>query len=161
MTALTSEAKRRSHFGVFDQHLMARELLLKISGVVYFLVNLLKRIISKAIQLYDLMTKPPMKSIRDKVKAVSCHARRNVRESLPPNNIRVQLPGNRGHLVVIRGDEQIGILRMQIAKDMGVKERNWGIYVPNADRLKIVEDTIRVNQVDRNKLHFYPKAVIR
>lgn len=111
--------------------------------------------------LYDQMTKSPRRSIRDKVKAVSCHAKRSVRESLPPNNIRVQLPGNRGHLVVIKGDEQIGILRMQIAKDMGVKERNWGIYVPNADRLKIVEDTMQVNQVDRNKLHFYPKAVIR
>ncbi len=129
------------------------------------MTNLLKRIINKVVQLYNRMAKPPRKTaIRDKkkfAKISSWHAGRKIGETLPPNHICVQLPGNRGHHIAVKDDEQIGVLRRQIAENMGVREKNWGIYLPNNDRLKIVDDTKQVSQVDRNKLHFYPKAVIR
>jgi hypothetical protein len=113
------------------------------------------------------MARPQRKTVttRDKKRSLarisSCHAGREVGEKLPPNQICVQLPGNRGHHVPVKDDEKISVLKKRIAEAMGVSEKNWGIYVPNNNRLKIVEDTKQVNQVDRDKLHFYPKAVIR
>ena len=112
------------------------------------------------------MAIPPRRTIiRDKKKSLarmsSCHTGRKLGEKLPPGHICVKLPGNRGHHVLVKGDEQIGDLRKKIAEDMDVKERNWGIYIHGDNRLKIVEDTVQLNQIDRNGLHFYPKAVMR
>lgn len=85
-----------------------------------------------------------------------------VGENLSSNQVCVQLPGNRSHcLVDISGDEKIGDLRKKMAHVLDVKEQNWAIYIPNDNKLKIVEDTKQVSLVNRNNLHFYPKVVIR
>jgi hypothetical protein len=126
------------------------------------LINWLKKIINKAVQWYKQMMNPPIG--RDKkrlAKISSCHLQRKTRENLPLNQICVQLPGNRGHHIVVKDDEQIGNLRKQIAHNIGVNEKNWGIYTHHGNRLKIVEDNKQLKQIDRKGLHFYPKAVIR
>jgi hypothetical protein len=90
-----------------------------------------------------------------------CHVGRKIGEQLASNQICVQLTGNRGYHVAVTDDEQISNLRKRIAHEMGVKEGNWGIYMHHNNKLKIVEDTKQINQIDRKGLHFYPKAVIR
>lgn len=124
------------------------------------MLNLLKRIISKVVHLFDAMTMRPRRApVRKERVLVS--PRRDDGELVHITGVNVQLPGNRKRFITVGNDENISSLRKRVAASLGVKETNWGIYIPNNNRLKIVEDTKKINQVDRNKLHFYPKAVIR
>jgi hypothetical protein len=76
--------------------------------------------------------------------------------------ISIQLPGNRRiNTDIVGGDNTIINLKISIAKKMGVKSENWGIYIPIENRLRRVPDETRLDQIDLTKLHFYPNVVIR
>jgi hypothetical protein len=111
---------------------------------------------------------PPRKKARrgkEQLVGVRCYrtkAEEPIGEKLSSNQIRVQLPGMQYHVMPVKDDEQISSIKKKMADVIGVKERNWGIYISQDNKpLRIVEDTTQINQVDRNALHFYPKIVIR
>jgi hypothetical protein len=75
--------------------------------------------------------------------------------------ISIQLPGNRKIYLTIAENSSIGDLKSLAAKEIGVKEQNWGIYIPSDNRLKIIDNSVKLNQIDQTKLHFYPNVKIR
>lgn len=152
--------------------------------------NSLKRIINRAVKLYKQMVRErtvpeKVRKNRGRVRIGKATGRCRVGEKLPADQICVRLPGNQTlHLKDITNNAMIGDVKVKAAHALAVQEvrmkathaqavqgrkkriqdiyeRNWGIYLPFDDRLKIVEDTKQINQVDRNNLRFYPKAVIR
>ena len=78
------------------------------------------------------------------------------------NRICIKLPGKRCRHVDVKADELISSLRKKMAEKLGVKEKNWGIYMAQDDNpLKIVDDNKKISQINHNNLYFYPKIVIR
>lgn len=75
--------------------------------------------------------------------------------------ITIFLPGKRTRKINIIGYEQIIDIKKQVADNLSVDAKNWGIYLPGNGRLILVDDSIAINKVNCHKLHFYPKAVIR
>jgi len=83
-------------------------------------------------------------------------------KKIQPGEICIKLPGKQCHYVSIKGDERVSGIKGIVAKALGVKEQNWAIYTSQDNQpLKIVEDTEEVSKIDKDKIHFYPKVVIR
>ena len=78
-------------------------------------------------------------------------------------NIRVQLPGNRHHYMLVHGDELIGDIRYAIADYMNINPENWGIYINGNNRLSRADDSRKLSDVlvPGIHLHFYPNVVMR
>ena len=72
-------------------------------------------------------------------------------------NIFVQLPGNRKHKTEITTEDTILYVKNKIALELKLNPDNWGIFIPDGYRLNLVDDIIKIKEVDKNKLHFYPK----
>ena len=76
-------------------------------------------------------------------------------------SIFVQLPGNRKHKIEVTPEDTMLYIKNKISLDLKLNPDNWGIFIPDGYRLNLVDDIIKIKEVDKNKLHFYPKAVIR
>lgn len=54
------------------------------------------------------------------------------------------------------------LIKTLISKDLGLNEKNWGIYLPSKNGLRILDDNILFDYINKNEvLRFYPKVVIR